>query len=36
LIGHLCFGCGVCLTACPQDAIHLIHQPGRGIPVPKV
>lgn len=36
LIDDLCFGCGVCLTACPQVAIQLVHQPGRGIPVPRV
>jgi ferredoxin len=36
LVDALCFGCGVCLATCPQSAIKLIHQPGRGIPIPSV
>jgi ferredoxin len=36
LVDPLCFGCGVCLPTCPEEAIHLIHLPERGIPVPRV
>ena len=34
LVDALCFGCGRCLLDCPQGAIRLEYQTGRGIPVP--
>jgi heterodisulfide reductase subunit A-like polyferredoxin len=28
-----CMGCGVCVAHCPQEAIDLVREPGRGIPL---
>jgi ferredoxin len=31
-----CFGCGRCIASCPEDAIRLEFQAGRGVPIPGV
>ncbi len=31
---ELCFGCGLCVETCPNDAIHLEIRPERGIKIP--
>jgi Pyruvate/2-oxoacid:ferredoxin oxidoreductase delta subunit len=28
-----CFGCGVCVDQCPRDAITLVRDPGKGVPL---
>lgn len=34
LTDHLCFGCGRCLPVCPEHAIRLEYQVGRGVSIP--
>ncbi len=33
-VSERCFGCGRCLASCPQDAIRLEWQAGRGVSIP--
>ncbi len=35
-IDENCFGCGKCLSVCPEQAIRLEWQAGRGIPIPSL
>lgn len=34
LIDRRCFGCGRCIASCPENAIRLVFQAGRGVPIP--
>ncbi len=36
LIDERCFGCGRCVADCPEGAIRLEFQAGRGVPIPGV
>jgi ferredoxin len=36
LAGERCFGCGKCVGACPEKAISLERQVGRGVPIPAI
>jgi electron transport complex protein RnfB len=35
LLGERCFGCGRCIDCCPEGAIRLEFQAGRGIAIPR-
>ena len=34
LADERCFGCGKCIDSCPEDAISLVQQVGRGVVIP--
>ena len=36
LMDERCFGCGRCIASCPEGAIRLEFQAGRGVPIPSV
>jgi Pyruvate/2-oxoacid:ferredoxin oxidoreductase delta subunit len=30
---ELCMGCGICVSKCPQEAIQLVLDPTKGVPL---